>query len=183
MAESQEIAPEDRELFRQSVGEVVPVKQDRVPSPLSRPAPVPAKTHADEQAVMTALALGDFEPEELHSGDTIQFKRPGVQERVFQKLRRGQFSIEAELDLHGMTLDAARQALAQFLATARGERQRCVRIIHGKGRGSPDGRPIIKIRLQGWLQQRNEVLAYCSARARDGGTGAVYALIKKRSQG
>lgn len=179
MSASREIEQKDRELFRQSVGDVVPVKQDRVEEPRQRPKPVPARTRADEQAVITALALGDFEPEELESGDEIHFKRHGVQDRVFRRLQRGQYSIDAELDLHGLKIDAAREALSQFLVRVRGTRQRCIRIIHGKGRGSPDGRPVLKIRLQGWLRQRNEVLAYCSARTRDGGTGAVYVLIKK----
>lgn len=180
MTESREIKQDDKELFRQSVGDVVPIKQDRVQDHIPRPRAVPAKTRADERAVMDALALGDFEPEEVEAGDEILFRRHGVQDRVFRKLQRGQFSIDAELDLHGLKIDAARDALSQFLSRIRTTRQRCVRIIHGKGRGSPDGKPVLKIRLQGWLQQRDEVLAYCSARSKDGGTGAVYVLIKRR---
>lgn len=180
MTESREIKQDDRELFRQSVGDVVPIKQDRVQAQVPRPKAVPVKTRADEHAVMHALTLGDFEPEEVEAGDEILFKRHGVQERVFRKLQRGQFSIEAELDLHGLKIDAAREALSQFLSRIRSTRQRCVRIIHGKGRGSPDGKPVLKMRLQGWLRQREEVLAYCSARPWDGGTGAVYVLIKRR---
>jgi len=181
MAEFREIKQNDRELFRQSVGDVVPIKQDRITSWPRRPKAVPAKRLADERNVMQVLALGDFEPEEAEAGDAILFKRQGVQERVFRKLQRGQFSIEAELDLHGLKIDAAREALSQFLARVRSTRQRCVRIIHGKGRGSPDGKPVLKMRLQGWLRQRDEVLAYCSARSRDGGTGAVYVLIKRHA--
>lgn len=180
MTESREIKQDDRELFRQSVGDVAPIKQDTVQEHFPRPRAVPVKTRADERAVMDALALGDFEPEEVEAGEEILFKRHGIQERVFRKLQRGQFSIEAELDLHGLKIDAAREALSQFLSGVRSTRQRCVRIIHGKGRGSPDGKPVLKMRLQGWLRQRDEVLAYCSARPRDGGTGAVYVLIKRR---
>ncbi len=181
MSESRDIKQDDRDLFRRAVGEVLPVRQDVVPPRHSRPAPVPAQTRADEQAVMKVLGLGDFEPEDVEAGEAIRFRRAGIQDRVFHKLQRGQFSIEAELDLHGMTIDAARGALSRFLREIRSKRQRCVRIVHGKGRGSPDGKPILKIRLQGWLQQRNEVLAYCSARPRDGGTGAVYVLIKGKT--
>lgn len=175
-----DINEDDRELFRQAVGEIIPVRQDSVPPFRPRPAPVPAQTRADERAVMAALATGEDSPEDAESGEEIHFKRPGIQDRVFQKLRRGQFSIEAELDLHGLTITAARDALSRFLADLRRRRQSCVRIIHGKGRGSRDGKPVLKSKLQGWLRQREEILAYCSARPWDGGTGAVYVLIKRQ---
>lgn len=181
MREIPEIEREDSELFRQAVGEVRPVRQESVPAFRRRPRPVPAQTRSDEQAVMTALALGDFEPEGVETGEEIHFKRDGIQDRVFQKLRRGQFSIEAELDLHGMTITAAKEALSRFLANVRWKRQSCVRIIHGKGRGSRGGKPVLKLKLQAWLRQRNDVLAYCSARPKDGGTGAAYVLIKRQS--
>ena len=183
MAEIPEVEREDSELFRQEVGDVHPIRQDSVPAFRRRPQPVPVQTRSDEQAVMTTLALGDFETEGVETGEEILFKRDGIQDRVFQKLRRGQFSIEAELDLHGMTIAAAKEALSQFLATVLRKRQSCVRIIHGKGRGSRNGRPVLKLKLQSWLMQRNNVLAYCSARPRDGGTGAVYVLIKRQSSG
>jgi DNA-nicking Smr family endonuclease len=183
MTEIPEVDTEDSELFRQAVGKVLPVRQDSVPAYRRRPRPVPAQTRSDEQAVMTALARGEFEHDGAQTGEEIQFKRDGIQERVFQKLRRGQFSIEAELDLHGLTIAAAKDALSLFLADVMRKRQSCVRIIHGKGRGSRDGKPVLKLKLQSWLRQRNDVLAYSSARPRDGGTGAVYVLIKKQSPG
>jgi len=183
MSEIPEVEQEDSELFRQTVGDVHPVRQDSVPAFRRRPRPVPAQTRSDEQAVMTALARGDFETDGVETGEEIQCKRDGIQDRVFQKLRRGQFSIEAELDMHGMTITAAKEALSQFLANVIRKRQSCVRIIHGKGRGSRNGKPVLKQNLQSWLRQRNDVLAYCSARPRDGGTGAVYVLIKKQSSG
>lgn len=183
MVGTPDIEEADRELFRQAVGKVRPVRHDSVPTHLRRPAPDPVQTRADERAVMAALATGEDAPEDAESGEEIHFKRPGLQDRVFQKLRRGQFSIEAELDLHGLSIAAARDALSRFLADLRRRRQSCVRIIHGKGRGSRDGKPVLKSKLQGWLRQREEILAYCSARPWDGGTGAVYVLIKRQPPG
>ena len=179
MTDSAEIPREDSDLFRETVGVVSPIKQDKYPPAPRKPAPVPVQTRADERAVMAALASGDFPPESMETGDELHFKRPGIQNRQFQKLRRGQFRIEAELDMHGMTIAIAQEALAQFLGDARAKGRSCIRIIHGKGRGSRDGRPVLKVILQRWLQQRSEVLAYCSARPADGGTGAVYVLLKK----
>ena len=181
MTESAGINQEDSDLFRQEVGDVRPIRQDTVLAPRRRPPPLPVQTRRDEQAVMTSLALGDFEPADIETGEEIQFRRDGLQGRVFQKLRRGQFSLDAELDLHGMTITDARTALSRFLAQVMGARRTCVRIIHGKGRGSRDGKPVLKLKLQTWLRQRDEVLAYCSARHRDGGSGAVYVLLKRNS--
>jgi DNA-nicking Smr family endonuclease len=183
MTEIPGVDREDSELFRQAVGKVHPVRQESVPAYRRRPRAVPAQTRSDERAVMAALARGDFTHDGMETGEAIQFKRDGIQDRVFQKLRRGQFSIEAELDLHGLSITAAKEALSQFLANVIRKRQSCVRIIHGKGRGSRDGKPVLKLKLQSWLRQRNDVLAYCSARPRDGGTGAVYVLIKRQSPG
>jgi DNA-nicking Smr family endonuclease len=181
MKDFPEINDDDSELFRRTVGEVRPVRLDTVPSFRRRPRPVPAQRHADERAVVGALASGELDPADVETGEEIQFQRPGIQDRVFQKLRRGQFTVDAELDLHGMTISAAKQALSRFLLDVRRRQRSCVRIIHGKGRGSKNGKPVLKVKLQGWLQQRDEVLAYCSALPRDGGTGAVYVLVKRRN--
>jgi DNA-nicking Smr family endonuclease len=96
-----------------------------------------------------------------------------------RKLRRGQFIVGAELDLHGMTVPVAHRALNEFLARCLTTDTRCVRVIHGKGLSTPDRSPVLKSRVNNWLQQHGDVLAYCSARAHDGGTGAVYVLLKK----
>jgi len=180
MNENPEIDQDDSDLFRRTIGEVRPVRQDTVVSHRHRPRPVPARTLADEQEVLAALATGELDPEDVETGEEIHFRRPGLQTRQYQKLRRGHFTIEAELDLHGMTIADAREALSRFLLDVRRRRRSCVRIIHGKGRGSKDGKPVLKLKLQGWLRQRDEVLAYCSARPRDGGTGAVYVLVRRQ---
>ena len=108
----------------------------------------------------------------------MSYAKPGVSGKTLRQLRRGQFRIEAEVDLHGMTVSSAQRSLAQFFREAETVRFRCVRIVHGKGFGSVGGRPIIKSKLARWLQLRPEVLAFVSARPVDGGTGALYVLLK-----
>ena len=105
--------------------------------------------------------------------------RPGIQQGVLRKLRRGQFTAEAELDLHGLTVAEARTALFHFLQTCRNHSARHVRIIHGQGNSSRGGHPVLKGKVQLWLQQLDEVLAFCPARPEHGGEGAVYVLLKR----
>ena len=133
---------------------------------------------ADEAAVIKEMAEGFFDTEAAETGDELLYKKPGIQDKVFRKLRRGQFAIAAELDLHGFTVQHAKDCLSGFLKESVARNRRCVRIIHGKGLRSRQGRPTIKSRIGKWLQQRQEVLAYCSARQVDGGTGAIYVLLK-----
>lgn len=172
-------APEDSQLFRDSVGEVKPVRYDRV-QPLRRtPSPRPRFRERDEAEVLRDLLSDQYEPEELETGEELVFVRTGLQQRTLKKLRRGQFVVGAELDLHGMTVPVARDAVAAFLHECKRRRLQCVRIVHGKGRGSRHRAPVLKGKIGHWLQQRDEVLAYCSARRCDGGTGAVYVLLKR----
>ena len=174
--------PAESELFRRSVGDVTPVKNDRVQPPSSRPAPMATQRMADEAAALKEMAEGFFDTEAAETGDELLYKKPGVQDKVFKKLRRGQFAIAAELDLHGFTVQHAKDCLSDFLKQCVTRNRRCVRIIHGKGLRSRQGRPTIKSRIGKWLQQRQEVLAYCSARQVDGGTGAIYVLLKNYSR-
>jgi len=128
---------------------------------------------------MRDMLSEDYDPAELELGDELLFSRSGLQHGLLRKLRRGQFSIRMQLDLHGMTVAEARLALTQFLLDCRAANARCVRIIHGKGHGSLHKQPVLKGKVNKWLQQRDEVLAFCSARIEDGGTGAVYVLLKR----
>lgn len=179
MADKFKISEDDIELFRQAVGKVSPVRQDRV-QPARKPVPpVPKQRHRDERQVVEDMLSDVIDPAELECGDELLFSRPGVQHGVLRKLRRGQFSVDAELDMHGMTILIARQSLSEFLRRRRLSGARCVRIIHGKGRGSAQGLPVLKNKVNYWLQQRDDVLAFCSARPVDGGTGAVYVLLKR----
>ncbi len=179
MVDTDSVNEEDMALFRQAVGTVHPVRQDAVIARPEKPKPRPAQRIADERQVLRDMALGLSDPEILETGDELYFKRGGVQDRLFLKLKRGQLKIEYELDLHGMTVATAKQALCHFFAKAKASNWRCIRIIHGKGRGSMHGIPVLKAKLNHWLRQRDEILAFCSARPIDGGTGAMYVLIKR----
>jgi DNA-nicking Smr family endonuclease len=161
------------------VGDITPLDHDRVTHPPKRLAPIPVQTLRDQEQVLKEAISDAFDCAELETGEELWFCRPGLQLGVLRKLRRGQFSLQGELDLHGLTVPLAREALAEFLRDSRLRGAVCVRIIHGKGRGSPRRQPVLKSKVNAWLQQRNEVLAFCSTRPVDGGTGAVYVLLKR----
>ena len=171
---------EDIRLFRTSVGKVTPVRCDRILPPKRNISPRPRFRERDEAEVLVDMLSEQFDPTEMENGEELMFLRPGLQLRTLKKLRRGQIVVDAELDLHGMTVPVARAAVAAFLHECQSRRIQCARIIHGKGLGSRHRGPILKKKVGGWLQQRNEVLAYCSARSCDGGTGAVYVLLKRK---
>ncbi len=172
-------APEDCRLFRDSVGEVRPVSHDRVSPPRRAPDPRPKFRDQDEAQVLVDLLSEQYQPQETETGEELLYVRAGLQQRTLKKLRRGQYVVGAELDLHGMTVAVARQAVPEFLRDCKRQRVQCARIIHGKGRGSRHRAPVLKQKISHWLQQRDEVLAFCSARNCDGGTGAVYVLLKR----
>jgi DNA-nicking Smr family endonuclease len=113
-------------------------------------------------------------------GEEISFRRPGLSEKIFRQLRRGRFSIEAEADLHGLTVPQAKLQLREFISESSQYGLGCVRVIHGKGLGSGPGGPVLKGNVHRWLAQWDEVLAFVTARARDGGSGAVYVLLRRR---
>lgn len=137
----------------------------------------------DDRAVMDELLHGDEHPESAETGETLSYRANGIQDSVFRRLKRGHYRVEAELDLHGHNKERARLALAQFLARCQSHDARCVRIIHGKGNGSPNSGPVIKRAVDGWLRRRNDVLAFCSARPQDGGSGALYLLLRSPPRG
>ena len=168
---------EDRSLFRKAVKGARPLKQDRHSPQRPRHKPVPLQRHRDDREVMACLLLDDYS--DIETGAELLFVRTGIQQRVLRKFRRGQYTIEAKLDLHGRTVAEARELVSRFLHRARAGNKRCVRIIHGKGLSSIGKLPILKVKVNSWLRQKDEVLAFCSARASDGGTGAVYVLLKK----
>lgn len=143
------------------------------------PAPAARQRVEDDAAVMRELLEGP-DPDEFETGETLAYTAHGVQDRVLRQLRRGQFRREAELDLHGLNREKARQEVAAFLAWSRDQDLRCVRVIHGKGNGSPNSGPVLKRLLDGWLRKLDCVVAFCSARPADGGSGALYVLLRRR---
>lgn len=173
------LAPEDRDLFRDSIGPVSPISQDRAEPVFRRLPPRPLSTEADEEQVLRDMISDYFEPADLETGEELYYRSEGIQQAVLRKLRRGQFRVGAVLDLHGMNREAARNALLAFLRGARQDNMSCVRIIHGKGKGSRHRGAVLKQKVNYWLRQRDEVLAFCSARPVDGGTGAVYVLLRR----
>lgn len=170
---------EDATLFRRSMTGVRRLKQDRVSPRAPRRRPLPVQRMRDDREVIASLLSDDYDPAEIETGDELLYQRPGVPARVLKQLRRGYFRVEAELDLHGRTVPEAREQLNAFLRHAHRHDWRCVRIVHGKGRSSVGQRPVLKGKVNGWLRQMDAVLGFCSARPADGGTGAVYVLLKR----
>lgn len=173
--------PSDRELFRREVKDVTPLphQQQRQYLRPGQPNPLPLQHMRDEQQVLID-AMSDWNPWEhgLDSGAEIVFLRDGVKLGVLQKLRRGHWVIQAELDLHGCNVDQARHAVAQFMLDCRKQHIRCIRIIHGKGWGSKNRESVLRGKVPGWLLQRDEVLAFCQAPNVDGGSGALFVLLR-----
>jgi DNA-nicking Smr family endonuclease len=168
-----------RALFRAAVADATPIAADRIHHEPPPPAALPRQRQRDELAALSesiaAPALLDLH---LEGGDEAAWLRPGMSPNVLRDLRRGRWVVQAQLDLHGMTCDEARQHVALFLRECLARQQRCVRIVHGKGLGSPRREPVLKKLVQGWLAQRQEVLAFCQARPAEGGAGAVVALLR-----
>ena len=139
-----------------------------------RRKPDPAAENLDE-----AMPLVSAHPQSAVAGsDAVSFQRPGVRPQVVRRLRRGLIPVEGELDLHGLSQAAAREQLSGFLFSSRALGRRCVRVIHGKGYRSGARGPILKIAVDAWLRRHLDVLAFTSARGIDGGTGAVYVLLR-----
>lgn len=171
---------DDRSLFRESMQDVTPLRPTNlVVHDNLKPPAIPVKTIEDEQQVIRDLLSDAYDPVEVQPGDMLVYQRPGIQHKVFRKLRAGQYRTASELDLHGLNARQAKQQLLVFLHDAHPGIGECVRIIHGKGNRSAHTGPIIKTKLNNWLRQHDRVLTFHSARPIDGGTGAVYVLLRR----
>ncbi|HVK93194.1 MAG TPA: Smr/MutS family protein [Noviherbaspirillum sp.] len=171
---------QDAELFRRTVGklDLLP-PSNKAPITLPRPLPIPRQRLADEQAALMESLSDEFNVDTLLDTDeALSYARPGIGPDTLRRLRRGHWVIQGQLDLHGMRRDEAREALAEFLRNAVKRSMRCVRVIHGKGLGSVNKEPVLKNKVRSWLVQKDEVLAFCQARAADGGAGALVVLLK-----
>jgi DNA-nicking Smr family endonuclease len=164
--------------FREAMRDVKPLKAaTRVVRTRARPAAVARHSRAARRAVLDESLNGTLH--EQPDGET-EFSRPGLPEHALRQLRRGRYSIGAEIDLHGMTRVEARDALKQFIAECSALGLGCVRVIHGKGsRSGPEG-PVLKHAVHEWLARFRDVVAFTSASQRHGGTGAVYVLLRRR---
>lgn len=175
------ISAEDRALFRAEVADARPLIFDRSHHEPPPPPAIPRQHQRDERAALHEslhdVALLDLF---LEGGDQAAWHRPDIPARVLRDLRRGRWTVQASLDLHGHTRDEARLALTAFLAACQKAAQRCIRIVHGKGQHSPGRAPVLKTLVPGWLSQRRDVLAFCQARTIDGGAGALLVLLQAR---
>ncbi len=177
-----ERARRDREarLFHDEVSDAVPLKPGgRVSHARPSASTQPLQRQRDEREALLASISDDIDIERLlETDEALSYRRAGVGPDVVRRLRRGEWVVQAQIDLHGLRVDEAREALAEFLNGARKRGQRCVRIIHGKGLGSANREPVLKHKVLKWLVQRTDVLAFCQTRPDDGGSGALLALLQ-----
>lgn len=174
---------ENANIFQRTMKNVTPLAQkQRVIHTPPPPLPIPHQRIADEEQAFQESISDEFTIESLLDTDeNLSFSRAGIGNDVIKKLRRGHWSIQSELDLHGFRRDEAREALGTFLREARQFGHRCVRVIHGKGHGSMNKEPVLKNKVKIWLTQKEEVLAFCQAKAADGGAGALIVLLQSAS--
>ena len=171
------MSEDDFSVFRDAMNGVKPLKGRSTPPERPKPAPKAHFSRRERQEVLHESLHSPFDPADLETGDELVFLRPGVREDLLRRLRRGQFAIESEIDLHGLTRHSAHEALRQFIAESVARGLGCVRVIHGKGRGSGPRGPVLKYIVNRWLRRMNDVAAFATARPVDGGTGAVYVLL------
>lgn len=167
-------------LFRDAVADAVPLPPAGRADP-KRPAPasVPRQRELDERAVLDASLSDEIGIEQyLETDEALSYRRHGIGPDVVRRLRRGEWAVKGQVDLHGLRTDEAREALTAFLNRALRDEWRCVRVIHGKGLGSVGREPVLKAKVPRWLVQRQEVLAFCQARPNDGGSGALIVLLR-----
>ena len=167
-------------LFRDAVADAVPLADTGRREPQRAGAsPRAVQFERDERAALAESLSDELDVERLlETDEALSYRRAGVGADVPRRLRRGQWVIQRQIDLHGLRVDEAREALGEFLADCVRREIRCVRIIHGKGLGSRNREPVLKGKVLRWLAQRDEVLAFCQARPHDGGSGALVALLR-----
>jgi DNA-nicking Smr family endonuclease len=171
---------EDSALFREAVRDArplaVPSRANTAPPP---PPPIPVQSLLDAHAALKESLSGPIGWEQsMETGEELVFLRPGLPRETLRRLRRGHWTVQDHLDLHGMNREQARHLLVEFLAACRRRGLRCVRIVHGKGLRSPNREPVLKKKVADWLSQRDEILAFCQAPANQGGGGAMLVLLK-----
>jgi len=174
MGKKTTISPEDRDLFRKTVKTQRPKDKDSGGQAGSQQGTTqgPRLTQRFISA-SSSMAVGPNDP--------LSYTTTGPQQKTLRKLRQGTMPIEARLDLHNLTIEEAAQALERFLQQSQQHQRRTVIIIHGKGQRTGSQLPILKNQVNIWLREWPEVLAFCSAQAKDGGAGALYVLLKKAS--
>jgi DNA-nicking Smr family endonuclease len=173
------VTEDDARLFREAIGDIRPMAPAAEPPAPPRPAPRARMFEADEAAVPGELLEMAFDPALMEVGEELSFLHDGYPPKLLKQLKRGHFSVQDDLDLHHMNAAAAQASIADFLAEARENGLRCVRIVHGKGLRSKAGGPVLKFLTDRLLRRRDDVIAFASARPALGGTGAVVVLLRR----
>lgn len=166
---------DDDSAFRQAMDGVQPIETARADPFRRRRRPEPLNLPVGDEP---GDEFGDLA---IETGEFLEFRRPGIQHRLFHDLQRGLIEAEATFDMHGLRVREARPALSRFLNQSLRAGRRCVRVIHGKGRRSEAEQPVLKQKANQWLRQKPEVLAFVTAPRWDGGTGAVYVLLSRKA--
>lgn len=175
------MSDDEKELFRRAMSGIKPLSSEsRIDTPVKKPRPRARFSRADRKEVLRESLLSDIDSMEYGNADSLRFQRASVGRRTMRKLARGGFSVQAEIDLHGMTIAEAKPRLAAFIESSVRQGQLCVRVVHGKGLGSGHRGPVLKVNVNRWLRRWDAVLAFISARQVDGGTGAIYVLLRKQ---
>lgn len=172
------VSDDDARLFREAIGDVRQLDPVDLPPAAPKPEPRAHMLEADEAAVPAELLEMAFDPGLIEVGEELSYLRDGYPPKLLRQLRRGQYSIQDDIDLHHMNAAAAQQTIVDFLAEARHNGLRCVRIVHGKGLRSKAAGPVLKVLTDRMLRRRDDVVAFASARPAQGGTGAVVVLLK-----
>ncbi len=174
---------EEKEMFSMAVGRVSPLpRKDRSTLPKDQPPPIALQQQLDEQRVLRETMSDEWDTSSLLDTDeALSFRRPGIGPDVVRKLRKGDWTVQAQVDLHSLRTDEAREALGSFVRESYKNGLRCVRVVHGKGLGSPGKVPVLKSKVQSWLIQKNQVLAFVQALPAQGGAGALLVLLQSHA--
>lgn len=169
----------EQDLFQRSVGRVLPIADKGLAElDMPRPEPIPRQREADEAAALAQSLSDEVNLESLLlTDDGLSFRRPGIGPDVVTRLRKGQWALQGQIDLHGYNRDEARLMLGQFIQESHRRGMRCLRVVHGKGHGSPGRQPVLKAKVQRWLAQSAEVIAFAQASGPQGGAGALVVLL------
>ncbi len=180
LAREQEIKrQQEANLFRDAVKDAQPLATtNRADTSGPKPTTRAVQFERDEQLALWQSLSDDMDIERLLDTDaSLSYRRPGIGEDITRRLRKGHWAVQDQIDLHGLRVDEARAALSTFFSSAQKRDARCLRIIHGKGLGSVNKEPVLKVKVMRWLVQRDEVIAFCQARPNDGGSGALIVLL------
>ncbi len=172
---------EDFSSFQDAVKGVRPIKNDRIDLYAQRKhtRPYKDKNHYDETGIQSPIS-DEWEITEVSGEEFVFFARTGLQFKTQKQLRQGKIIIDDHLDLHGLSITEARETLLAFISFAQKQQIRCIRLVHGKGYRASSEKPVLKNKVNSWLRQHPEVLAFSSAQPRDGGTGAMYIILKNQ---